>query len=181
VAGVIRKNAEKMGRLIDDLLEFSRMTRQAAAPERVDMNALVRELLADVLDSTRKIDVRVGDLPSAQADVGLLRQVWLNLLSNAVKYTRPRDEARIEVSGESRADIVVYTVRDNGVGFDPRYREKLFRVFQRLHSSSEFDGTGVGLALASRIVARHGGWMTADAAVGEGATFSFALPKRGDA
>ena len=179
IAGIVCKNAEKMSRPIDDLLEFSRTTRTVPTVARVDMTALAREVAAELAEPGREVALRIDELPAAHADAGLVRQVWANLLSNALKYSRKRDVARVDVTGETRDDVVVYTVRDNGVGFDPRYREKLFRVFQRLHSDAEFAGTGVGLALAARIVSRHGGWMTADATLGEGATFSFALPKKG--
>ena len=129
-----------------------------------------------MLEQGRVIDIHVADLPSAVADEALLRQVWVNLLGNAVKYTRPRNKATIDVTGHTVKGENVYSVQDNGVGFDPQYRDKLFAVFQRLHDASEFEGTGVGLALASRIVHRHGGWIRGESTLGEGATFTFALP-----
>ena len=176
IAGVILKNTAKMAQLIDDLLEFSRVARQPPKLRDVDMTALAREVFAEVVEHGRSIELRLGDLPTARADEALVRQVWQNVLGNAVKYTRPRESAVIEVTGEIAARERVYRVRDNGVGFDPKLAGKLFGVFQRLHGAAEFEGTGVGLALAARIVARHGGWMRGDSAPGDGATFAFALP-----
>jgi light-regulated signal transduction histidine kinase (bacteriophytochrome) len=130
----------------------------------------------------RQVEVAIGQLPGCEADPALLKQVFVNLLSNALKYTKPRNPARIEVGalmhGEAEsvlADATVYYVRDNGVGFDMRYVEKLFGVFQRLHKAEEFEGTGVGLAIVHRIVSRHGGRIWADATVDRGATFYFTL------
>ncbi len=178
LTAIICKNTEKMSRLIDDLLEFSRVSRQAATMGLVDMTALAREIAAEVVEAGRTIAIHIAELPDAVADEALVRQVWVNLLGNAVKYTRPRGaEASVDVTGEVAMGEVVYTVRDNGVGFDSRYADKLFTVFQRLHTASEFEGTGVGLALVARIVRRHGGWIRAESTVGEGATFTFALPK----
>ena len=144
----------------------------------LDMVALVNGAVEEVLEPARSIDVRVAKLPPAVGDAALIRQAWLNLLANAVKYTRPRSRAVIEVTGEASPGEVVYAVKDNGVGFDPQYKNKLFGVFQRLHGASEFEGTGVGLALVQRIVRRHGGWVQAEGTPGEGAKFSFALPRR---
>jgi DNA-binding response OmpR family regulator len=179
VIDVIQKNARKMSALIDDLLEFSRATRKPAKFGNVDMTALAREVATEVVEAvakTRVVDLRVGDLPRITGDAALLRQVWTNLLSNAVKYTRPRERAIIEVEGQDGPREAVFTVRDNGVGFDEHYMHKLFGVFQRLHAASEFEGTGVGLALAARIVQRHGGTIRAASTLGEGATFTFVLP-----
>ncbi|HEY1957262.1 MAG TPA: response regulator [Polyangiaceae bacterium] len=178
VAGVIVKNAEKMARLIDDLLEFSRATRRETVFEEVDMAALAREVAADVTEKNRIIEMRIGALPPTWGDQSMLRQVWQNLLGNAVKYTRTRERAVIDVEGVETATEVVYTVRDNGVGFDSRYKEKLFAVFQRLHDAREFEGTGIGLALVKRILRRHDGWIDADSVLGEGATFRIGLPKK---
>jgi len=177
VIAIIQKNTRKMSALIDDLLDFARVARQAAKVVRVDMSELAREVSTEVIDESRAIQLDVAELPAANGDAALLRQVWTNLLSNAVKYTRTRERAVITVTGEARGDDVVYTVRDNGVGFDERYAHKLFAVFQRLHADSEFEGTGVGLALAARIVQRHGGSIHATSTLGEGATFTFTLPR----
>jgi PAS domain S-box-containing protein len=178
VTGIICKNTQKMGQLIDDLLSFSRLGRQEMRATSLDMAGLVRKAAAEVLEPGRPIELRVGELPPAQGDPALVQQVWLNLLSNAFKYTRGRSPAIVEVTGEARTDEIVYAVKDNGVGFDEQYRKKLFGVFQRLHTASEFEGTGVGLALVQRIVQRHGGWVNAEGKLGEGATFSFALPSK---
>jgi len=175
---VICRNTQKMGQLIDDLLNFARLGRQEMRVAPLDMVALVNGAVDEVLDPARSIDVRVAKLPPAVGDAALIRQAWLNLLANAVKYTRPRSRAVIEVTGEAGPGEVVYAVQDNGVGFDPQYKNKLFGVFQRLHGASEFEGTGVGLALVQRIVRRHGGWVQAEGTPGEGAKFSFALPRR---
>ena len=180
VLDVIRKNVGRMGQLIDDLLAFSRLGRAAMKPRRVAMTHLGRTVLEEIMaaETDRAIDARVADLPDALGDPTLLRQVWVNLLGNAVKYTRPRSPAVIQVTGRTEHDEVVYTVRDNGVGFDMAYVGKLFMVFQRLHKASEFEGTGVGLALVQRIVMRHRGRVWAEARPDEGAAFSFALPRK---
>jgi signal transduction histidine kinase len=176
VASIICRNTLKMGRLIDDLLSFSRLGRQPMQIQRVDMAGLARLVGEEVSEAGRTIELQVGALPVAYGDHALLRQVWVNLLGNAVKYTRPRPCALIDVTGEVRADELVFSVKDNGVGFDARYAEKLFGVFQRLHSGAEFEGTGVGLALVQRILRRHGGWVKGESTRGEGAVFSFGIP-----
>jgi light-regulated signal transduction histidine kinase (bacteriophytochrome) len=180
VLEVIRRNVGRMGQLIDDLLAFSRLGRDAMQPGRVDMTTLARTVLGEItaVETDRVIDARVAGLPDALGDPRLLRQVWVNLLGNAVKYTRQKSPAVIQVTGRAEDDEVVYTVKDNGVGFDMTYAGKLFMVFQRLHKASEFEGTGVGLALVQRIVARHRGRVWAEARPGEGAAFSFALPRK---
>ncbi len=170
----ISDSARQMGALIDDLLAFSRLGRKPVERTEVDMHALVERVVDEVGGGSR---VSVGPLPAVHADPVLLRQVWVNLLSNALKYSAPRgDAARIEVSGERMDGVTRYRVRDNGVGFDMRYADKLFGVFQRLHSQEEFEGTGVGLAIVRRIVTRHGGTIGAEAEPGRGATFTFELP-----
>jgi signal transduction histidine kinase len=170
----VRAGAQHMGQLIDGLLAFSRLQRQAIVTEPVRLDALVedvwQELAPDRAD--RAIELTVADLPPAAGDPRLLRHVVANLVGNAVKYTRGRVRARVEVGV---ADGVYY-VRDNGAGFDPAYSDKLFQVFQRLHRADEYEGTGIGLALASRIIHRHGGQIWADAAPDRGATFFFTLP-----
>ena len=175
--GLIQKNAEKMGCLIDDLLAFSRLNRQSLTRSLVSPAALVRETF-DSLEADRngrEIELVVGDLPPCQADYNLLRQVFVNLLSNAIKFTRSRSAARIEVGSRSEQGQTVYFVRDNGVGFDMRYVDKLFNVFQRLHRVEDYEGTGVGLAIVQRIVARHGGRIWAESNLDQGATFCFTL------
>jgi PAS domain S-box-containing protein len=181
VAGVISDSARRMGQLIDDLLEFSRTGRAALHVDDVDMRELatsVAQQLAGAADG-RRIELSVGELPPARGDRRLLRQVFVNLIGNAVKYTRGRDPARVEVGGELGSDGAAWWVRDNGVGFDMQYASKLFGVFQRLHSQEEFEGTGVGLALVQRIVARHGGRVFAEGKVGGGARFGFTLDAPG--
>jgi PAS domain S-box-containing protein len=174
-------SARRMGLLIDDLLAFSRLGRKPISRRAVDMAELARGALNEVQAQRGAqapgVQVQVGELPQAEGDPALLRQVWSNLLGNAIKYSAPRGEqARVRVSGERRGDLLHYSVTDNGVGFDMRYADKLFGVFQRLHTQEEFEGTGVGLAIVQRIVARHGGAVAAQAEPGRGATFSFELP-----
>jgi signal transduction histidine kinase len=178
VLGVIRRNTQRMGRLIDDLLRLSRLGRQAIAPVTVQMRTLV-DLVADELrtaEPARTLEFRIGDLPAVHCDHALIRQVWTNLLANAVKYTRGRPIAIIEIEGALEGGEVCYSVTDNGSGFDPEHAGRLFAVFQRLHPDSEFEGTGVGLALVQRIVTRHGGRVFAEGRPSDGATFGFALP-----
>ncbi|MDE3117488.1 MAG: PAS domain-containing protein [Nitrospirota bacterium] len=176
----ISDSAQRMGRLIDDLLEFSRTGRAELHARVVPLEALVRNVLDDLQPETegRTIDWTIGPLPKVQGDPALLRQVWFNLVANAIKYTRPRDRATIEIGrAPSTGDHeVVVFVRDNGVGFDMQYVGKLFGVFQRLHGIDDFEGSGIGLANVQRIVARHGGRVWAEGAVGRGATFYVALP-----
>jgi light-regulated signal transduction histidine kinase (bacteriophytochrome) len=174
----IVESADRAQKLIDGLLFFSRMGRAEMGRTVVDTDRLLREALNDLRFETdgRDIDWKIGELPEVHGDPSLLRQVFQNLLGNALKYTRPREKAVIEVSGTTDEDNVVFLVRDNGVGFDETYVEKLFGVFQRLHGSEEFEGTGIGLATVARIVHRHGGHVWAEGRVGEGATFYFSLP-----
>ena len=174
--GVVRANARRMGQLIDDLLAFSRLGRQQPARARLDMSALACEVGHD-LRGNRPATIEVAPLPPAQADAALLRQVWTNLIGNALKYSAKKAEARVDIGAREDAGETVYWVRDNGAGFDMRYAQKLFGVFQRLHRADEFEGTGVGLAIVQRIVARHGGRVWAEGEPGAGACFYFSLPK----
>jgi light-regulated signal transduction histidine kinase (bacteriophytochrome) len=171
-----------MGVLIDDLLQFSRTGRTELKIEPVDMNATLAEALEPLRREAddRDIEWSIGPLPDVVADRALLRQVWANLLGNAVKYTRGRAPAHIEVVARDgdAANEDVFWVRDNGVGFDMQYAHKLFGVFQRLHSSAEFEGTGIGLANVQRIINRLGGRVWAEGEVDHGATFYFSLPRR---
>jgi light-regulated signal transduction histidine kinase (bacteriophytochrome) len=178
---VIREGAQRMGRLIDDLLAFSRLSRQPLNARPVDMHALASDAWEEVLSQQRReAEVMIERLPGSSGDPSLLRQVWLNLLSNALKYSRGRAPARVHVGSVREHDRDVYFVRDNGTGFDMQYAHKLFGVFQRLHRSDDFEGTGVGLAVVQRIVHRHGGRIWAEAAVDQGATFYFTIePDRG--
>jgi signal transduction histidine kinase len=177
LVGVVRSSARRMGQLIDDLLAFSRLGRQEPARARLDMSALAREVVDELRSGSATIEV--APLPPAQADRALLRQVWTNLIGNALKYSAKKAEVRVEIGAREEAGENVYWVRDNGAGFDMRYADKLFGVFQRLHRAEEFEGTGVGLAIVQRIVARHGGRTWAEGTPGEGACFYFSLPKAG--
>jgi light-regulated signal transduction histidine kinase (bacteriophytochrome) len=174
----IGASARRMGRLIDDLLAFSRLGRQTVTRQEVDMGGLVGDTLRGMeADGAVTASVSVGRLPVGHADPGLLKQVWINLLANAFKYSgKLGADARIEIRGESDGNVTRYSVRDNGVGFDMRYVDKLFQVFQRLHLQDDFEGTGVGLAIVQRIVSRHGGRVWAESEIGKGATFTFELP-----
>lgn len=178
--GVVREAARRMGRLIDDLLAFSRAGRQDLKKSDVDVGELVRSVLSEVLpeEERQKTDVSIGELPPVAADAALLRQVFVNLLSNAVKFSATRPRRSIRVTGRREDGRVVYDVEDNGVGFDMAYAGKLFGVFQRLHGR-EFDGTGVGLALAERIVSRHGGTISAFGELDRGARFTVSIPEAG--
>lgn len=177
---IVRDSAQQMGRLIDDLLTFSRMSRQPVHKQAVSPVALVRECLETLRPEIagRHVEIATGELPVCEADPALLKLVWMNLLSNALKFTRPRDPARIEIGARTEAGETVYFVRDNGVGFKMAYADKLFGVFQRLHRAEDFEGTGVGLATSQRIVQRHGGRIWAVAELNRGATFSFTLEPR---
>ena len=177
---IIAECAKEMGQLIDDLLLFSRMGRAELRQTDVDLKQLCDETIQSLQPDTRGRNVRwvVGELPVARADCAMLRSVFANLLGNAVKYTRRRDPAEIEIGrGNGKPDEIVVFVRDNGAGFDMKYVDKLFGVFQRLHASEDFEGTGIGLANVNRIITRHGGRCWADGKVDAGATFYFSLPK----
>jgi len=173
----VSENTRKMGRLIDELLQFSRLGRQAMTRQPVAMADLVRQCLEELQGERegREVEVILGELPPCRADASLLKQVWLNLLANALKFTRSRAEARIEAGSFARDGETVYFVRDNGVGFDMAYADKLFGVFQRLHRQEDYEGTGVGLALVQRIIHRHGGRIWAEASPDRGAAFFFTL------
>lgn len=179
---VISQSSRKMGNLIDDLLAFSRLGRQPVSRTLVDMDALIREVIEEVLQnhSGPRPRIELGSLPAAQADRGLIRQVWLNLISNAVKYSSKSADPVVQIDGHSDGNEHVYSVRDNGAGFDMTYASKLFGVFQRLHSDEEFAGTGVGLAIVQRVVNRHGGSVRAEGKVNGGATFTITLPADGE-
>lgn len=179
---VIRARVKSMAGLIEDLLSFSRLTLQEVTKTGVDMNTLVAQVAAEMPGfghDAPQPAIRLGPLPDAPADPGLLRQVWINLISNAVKYSSRVASPLIEVSGRVEGAEAVYSVRDNGAGFDMAYYDKLFEVFERLHGDEEFEGTGVGLATVRRVVTRHGGRVWAEGKVGEGAVFHFALPLEG--
>jgi PAS domain S-box-containing protein len=178
----IQDGARQMGQLVDDLLAFSRLQRQAMQSQTVALGELVQEAWSElaVRRTDRKVELVAGELPEVEGDPRLLRQVLVNLLDNALKYSRDRDPACVEVGwardGDGREGLFV---RDNGVGFDMRYADKLFKVFQRLHRDEDYEGTGIGLALVERIVTRHGGQVWAEGEPGRGATFWFSLPTTG--
>ena len=182
VLGIIQKNAKKMGELIDNLLDFARLGRAPLHIQLVDMHALVGLIIEEIktVEPDRAIEFRMTRLPPAACDPQLMRQVWINVIGNAVKYTRGRSPAVIEIDGESGERFTSYRVRDNGVGFNMDFAGKLFGVFQRLHTAAQFEGTGVGLAIVQRIVNRHGGQVSADGKVDEGATIRFTLPRTED-
>jgi light-regulated signal transduction histidine kinase (bacteriophytochrome) len=169
-----------MGNLVDDLLAFSRIGRAETHKTTVTLEQLVKDVIREIAPDTqgRKINWRIGSLPICYCDPSLLRLVFSNLVSNAVKFTRTRPQAKIEIgSSNHTADEAVVFVKDNGVGFDMKYKNKLYGVFQRLHSQEAFEGTGIGLATVQRIIHRHGGRVWAEASVDNGATFFVALPK----
>ena len=172
---VVRRNSQRMGLLIDDLLAFSRLSRQPLNRQLVRSADLARQCVDELRaeQQGRRVEIAIGDLPACQADPVLLKQVWINLLANALKYTRKQEVAVIEVGSREQAGACVYFVKDNGVGFDMQYGDKLFGVFQRLHRPEDYEGTGVGLAIVQRIIHRHGGRVWAEAAVNQGATFYF--------
>lgn len=176
--GIIRESTDLMDRLITDILALSRVSRAQLRFIPIDMTYLVKMVYRDLAigEEYDKYDFQVSDLPHAKGDPTLLRQVWSNLISNAIKYSMPKDQPRIEISGYEKDGICTYMIQDNGVGFDPRYSDKLFTPFQRLHKASEFEGTGIGLAIVQRIVHRHGGQVWAEGRLNEGATFTFTIP-----
>jgi PAS domain S-box-containing protein len=169
---------DRMAQLIDDLLEFSRIGRQTLELEPVDMEAMVGKVINDAVGGRNEPPpvIETSALPPVRADRNMLQLVWLNLIDNAVKYTTGVNAPRISIEAEPGANEIVYSVTDNGIGFDMQYADKLFGVFQRLHSDARFPGTGVGLAIAQRIVARHGGRIWASSEPGRGSRFSFAMP-----
>lgn len=171
-------NTKYMGRLIDDLLNLSRLGREAINTSRVDMTALTTVVLHEMRmeDKTIGANIKIHDLKPCVCDQMLIRQVWINLISNAIKYSRKKENPQIEIGSYEKGNSTVYYVKDNGAGFDMKFAAKLFGVFIRLHDRSEFDGTGVGLALVHRIVTKHGGKVWANGKVNEGAVFYFSLP-----
>lgn len=169
---------EQLLRLADDLLRFARLGKQSIVKEDVDVAFLVHKIFHELQDASpdRAVELRVGPLPNTLADPSLFRQVLVNLLSNAFKFTQRVSKPKIEVTGQAHAGETTYCIRDNGAGFDMAHARRLFSSFQRLHSETEFEGTGLGLAIVQRILERHGGTISAEAGVGEGATFTFTLP-----
>jgi light-regulated signal transduction histidine kinase (bacteriophytochrome) len=176
---IILKNAKRMGQLIDDLLAFSRLGRKELAKQNISMEDIIHHVWEEQtqMAGERHIELVLKEMPEAYVDSITIRQLWVNLVSNAIKYTRNKQEAVVEIGSEESEDNLIYYIRDNGAGFDMRYYDKLFGVFQRLHSDKEFEGTGVGLAIVQRIISKHGGKIWAEAKPNEGATFFFSLNK----
>ena len=174
----ISAQASRMSELIEDLLRLSRLGREPLRKSPIDMYGLVQEVVGELhaAEAARHLDIRIGELPAVEADPSLLRQVWVNLVANALKFTRRRERALIEIGGTVRAEHKLYSIRDNGAGFDPRRAERLFGIFQRLHAAKDFEGTGVGLSIARRIIERHGGSIWAEGEPDRGAAFHFTLP-----
>jgi PAS domain S-box-containing protein len=174
---LVRENTQQMGRLVDDLLAFSRLSRQPLQRQSVNLTPMVHEVFASLQEerANRRVELVVGDLAPCEGDPALLKQVVVNLLGNALKFTRGRETACIEIRCRTQAGVQVYSVQDNGVGFDMLYVDKLFGVFQRLHRAEEYEGTGVGLAIVQRIIQRHGGRVCAEGEIGKGATFYFTV------
>jgi light-regulated signal transduction histidine kinase (bacteriophytochrome) len=177
---LIRSNTQMMGKLIDDLLSFSRLGRTDINMTRLDMEGLVNDVWKElqIINPERKINLQKKNIPVGRGDRNLIKLVYSNLLSNAIKYTKSRGKVYIETGGYSEGFENIYYIKDNGVGFDMEYYDKLFGVFQRLHSTDEFEGTGVGLAIVQRIIHRHGGRVWAEGKVEEGAKFYFTLLKK---
>ena len=167
-----------MGLLIDDLLAFSKLGRKQVTATAIDMNRLVNSVIADIaIEENGTIPkFEVADLLPANGDQSLIKQVWINLISNAIKYSQYKPETKIKITAIAEKGNVVYCVQDWGAGFDMEYYDKLFGVFQRLHSQEDFDGTGIGLAIVKKIVDNHNGIIDANGALGEGATFNIYIP-----
>jgi light-regulated signal transduction histidine kinase (bacteriophytochrome) len=176
--GVVRKNAARMGNLIRDILAFAHAGDRDLILADIDLQALVSDVIEELKPSFagRRMEIRLGPLPHVTADTALLRKVWMNLLANAIKFTRPRETARIDIEAQVTASEVICCVKDNGVGFEPEYGHKLFGIFQRLHDSEEFEGTGIGLGIVKRSIDKHGGRVWAEGTPGSGAAFYFSLP-----
>jgi signal transduction histidine kinase len=174
--GAILRNARKMGELIDDLLSFSRLGRKELSASVLRMNAMVEKICLDLIPPAGDVDLKINALPSAVGDYTLISQVWINLISNGLKFSRTREKTILEIGSRQAAGKNIYYVKDNGAGFDMRFYNKLFGVFQRLHSQEEFEGTGVGLAIVQRIINKHHGEIWAESSVDEGACFYFTLP-----
>jgi len=167
-----------MGQLIDDLLAFSKLGRKEVTVSNINMKVLVKSVKDDLLfdDKENKTEFKVDTLPPAKGDQSLIKQVWINLISNAIKYSKNKPGAIVEIGASEKGNEIVYYVKDNGAGFDMQYYDKLFGVFQRLHSQEEFEGTGIGLAIVQKIVSRHKGAVWAESILDKGATFYFSLP-----
>jgi two-component system sensor histidine kinase/response regulator len=175
--GTVQQNIRKMDRLIEDLLKFSRLGKKDVQKTEVNVGQLVHNVIHDINDSNNsKTEIIVNALQNTPADYVLITQVWTNLISNAIKYSSKKEKPKIDIGSQPSNGEVIYYVKDNGVGFDMQYADKLFGVFQRLHKASEFEGTGVGLAIVQRILIKHGGRVWAESEVNKGTTFYFSLP-----
>jgi signal transduction histidine kinase len=176
--GIVRKNAQRMGRLIEDLLAFSRASRRDVDAEDVNLKDLALEVFDELceMEPECRTKLELGDIPNGRCDKGMMRQALVNLINNAIKFSKKNSEPLVTIGGYGDKAENVYFVRDNGAGFDMKHVDKLFGVFQRLHSNEEFEGTGIGLAIVKRVIARHGGRVWAEGKVGEGATLYFTLP-----
>jgi light-regulated signal transduction histidine kinase (bacteriophytochrome) len=175
---IISESSQEMGTLIDALLTFSRLSRTELQRKIINTNNLVARVLKTFKEELagRDVEINVSDLPDAWGDENLIQQVWINLVSNAIKYSRNTEKAIIEIGSKMEDDKTIFYIKDNGVGFDMKYSNKLFGVFQRLHRAKDFEGIGIGLANVCRIVTRHGGTCWAESEVGKGATFFFSKP-----
>ena len=175
---IITESAHEMGNLIDALLTFSRLSRTELQRVKINSKNIVSRALKTFSDELtgRKVKINISDLPDAMGDENLINQVWVNLISNALKYSRNKEKAVIDIGGKVENGEVIFHIKDNGAGFDMKYADKLFGVFQRLHKASDFEGIGIGLANVNRIVMRHGGKCWAESKVGKGATFLFSVP-----
>ena len=176
---IIKNSGLKMGELIDDILAFSRLGRKELSKSNIDMTKLFTEVKDEISNEYKdhKSEVEIDSLQNISGDNALIRQVIVNLLSNAFKYSTENDIIKIKIASEVKGGRAIFSVSDNGAGFDMKYHEKLFGVFQRLHSNSQFEGTGVGLAIVKRIVEKHDGEIWAESVIGNGSTFYFSLPK----
>lgn len=178
ITGVIKSNTLKMGHLIDDLLAFSRMGRQDIKKTIIPTTSIAKEVIEELLSENKNYHVKwiVHEMPDIKGDINAIRQVWINLVSNALKYSANKEQPQVEIGSREQEGGTVFYVKDNGVGFDEKYKDKLFRVFQRLHSVEEFEGTGVGLAIVEKIISKHGGKVWAEGEENKGACFYFSLP-----
>ena len=176
---VVRDNAIRMNQLIDDILNFSRTGRAEITFSEIDMERMAHKVVDELQPSLAgsKLQLEIEPIPPVTGDQAMMHQVFVNLLSNAIKFSRTRETPEIKVGATVKEGEIIYYVRDNGVGFDMQFVDKLFSVFQRLHAATEFEGTGIGLAIVKRIINRHGGRVWAEGKVNEGATIYFALPK----
>ncbi|MGE5383616.1 MAG: sensor histidine kinase, partial [Omnitrophica WOR_2 bacterium] len=175
---IVKKNARRMDQLIKDLLDLTRVARAELKFKKINMNEVIREVISSDFNNLEKekVQFKIAPLLNSYGDQVLIRQVWQNLISNAIKYSQKKEVSFIDINSSVKDNSVVFSIKDNGVGFNPEYSSKLFNIFQRLHNSEEFEGTGVGLAIIKRIISRHHGEVWAESEEGKGATFYFTLP-----